>query len=69
MRTKPVIEIDGRAINTLEEFAEAFSRAALVGYVWNGHLGAFNDILRGDLVRLLAGLYSVGLTRAFRVSA
>jgi hypothetical protein len=47
MRTKPVIELDGRTFSTLEGFAEAFSRVALVNYTWQGNLDAFNDILRG----------------------
>ncbi len=47
MRTKPVVEVDGSTFDTLEEFAQVFSQAALVNYTWHGNLDAFNDILRG----------------------
>ena len=39
--------VDGAAFSTLEEFAAHFSERVLSGYEWDGHLDAFNDILRG----------------------
>ncbi|HEX5053929.1 MAG TPA: hypothetical protein VFZ65_19275 [Planctomycetota bacterium] len=47
MRAKPIVEIDGGSLRTLEDFAAAFRRAALVDCEWHGSLDAFDDILRG----------------------
>ncbi len=44
---KRLYEIDGAKFSTLEEFAACFSAGLLEDYRWQGHLDAFNDILRG----------------------
>lgn len=44
---KPVIEIDGRAFDTLEGFLRHFSERALSGHKLSRSLDAFNDVLRG----------------------
>ena len=40
-------ELDGACFSTLEEFAAHFSERVLPRHRWNGHVDAFNDILRG----------------------
>ena len=44
---KPVYEIDGEQIRTLDEFFGVISRVLIPGAEWGHNLDAFNDVLRG----------------------
>jgi hypothetical protein len=45
--TKPVLELDGDAIETLETFYDEVERKLIPGVFWGRNVHAFNDILRG----------------------
>jgi len=47
MTPKPIFEIDGTKIRTLEDFFDEISRVLRPGVSWERNLDAFNDILRG----------------------
>jgi RNAse (barnase) inhibitor barstar len=44
---KPVLEIDGRNVVSLESFYDEVERVLIPGASWGRNLDAFNDILRG----------------------
>jgi len=44
---KPVLELDGARIDSLQGFFEEVSRSLIPGASWGRNLDAFNDILRG----------------------
>lgn len=45
--SKPVFEIDGAGISSLEDFYDEVSTNVIPGAHWGRNLDAFNDILRG----------------------
>jgi RNAse (barnase) inhibitor barstar len=47
MSAKPVYEIDGSRLSTLEEFYDEVGRVLIPDADWGHNLDAFNDILRG----------------------
>jgi len=47
--SKPIYEIDGERVQSLEAFYDEISRQLIPDVFWGRNLDAFNDILRGGL--------------------